>query len=101
MKHVEISEQTSVYLQLCAVVFRHELHRALLDDLKVPRAEDLHGQDAIRFVDSKTATERLGHAVSRNKCQIYEPQREMKLSSQHLYTRMMQVMKNDIPMVKK
>lgn len=52
-----------VYLELRTDVLIHELDRLFLDDLEVPGAEDLHGQDAVRLVDSEALPERLGHAV--------------------------------------
>lgn len=54
-----------IYLELYTDILRHELDRGLLNDLEVPRAEDLHGQDAMRLVDSEALAKRLGHAVGR------------------------------------
>lgn len=48
-----------MYLELGADVFRQQPDRASLDDLKVPRAEDLHGQHAVRLVDPEALTKRL------------------------------------------
>lgn len=47
------------YLELSADVLGHDLDRRLLNDFEVPGAEDLHGQDAVRLVDSEAPTERL------------------------------------------
>lgn len=49
----------SVYLELSADILRQELDRRFPGDLEVPGAEDLHGQDAMRFVDSEALTKRL------------------------------------------
>lgn len=54
---------SSTHLELCADILRHESNGGFLDDLEVPRAEDLHGQDAVRLVDAEALAERLGHAV--------------------------------------
>lgn len=43
----------SKYLELCADILGHESHRGFLDDLEVPRAEDLDGQDAVRLVNAE------------------------------------------------
>lgn len=49
----------NMYLELGADILRHEFNRGFLNDLEVPGAEDLHGQDTVRFVDSEALTERL------------------------------------------
>lgn len=49
----------SMYLELDADILRHELDRGFFEDLEVPVAEHLHGQDAVRFVDAETLTKRL------------------------------------------
>lgn len=48
-----------MYLELGADILRHEPDRGFLYDLKVPGAEDLHGQDTVRLVDSEALTKRL------------------------------------------
>lgn len=55
-----------MYLELDADILRHQFDGRFFDDLKVPGAEDLHGQDTVRFVDSEALTKRLGHAVGGN-----------------------------------
>lgn len=47
------------YLELRADVLRHYFDGRLPNDLEVPGAEDLHGQDAVRLVDSEAPTKRL------------------------------------------
>lgn len=43
----------SSYLELSGDVLGHDFDRRLLDDFEVPGAEDLHGQDAVRLVNSE------------------------------------------------
>lgn len=47
------------YLELSADILRHYFDRRLPDDFEVPGAEDLHGQDAVRLVNSEAPTKRL------------------------------------------
>lgn len=46
----------SIYLDLCADVIRHEFDRGFPDDPEIPGAEDLHGQDTLRLVNSEALT---------------------------------------------
>lgn len=98
---------SSTHLELCADILRHESNGGFLDDLEVPRAEDLHGQDAVRLVDAEALAKRLGHAVGtegprRRHDGHHEPGwGGVAAKGPYLYTKVMHVMKKAPWMVKK
>lgn len=60
-----VNKCVHMYLDLGADIFRHEFDRSFLDDFEVPGAEDLHGQDTLRFVNSEALAKWLRHALVR------------------------------------